>query len=108
MKKTTLPVEIGGTDYETIAAGQAAQVLGAVGAMGDYLARLILNVTTVGTADVTITDGATAIVIQTGGAGLQTGARVVELGMRAKTGPWKVTTGAGVTAIAVGQFSDVA
>lgn len=105
MKKALSPVEVGGSEYETVAASQTDQVLGTAGAAGDFLARLVLNVVTVGTADVTITDGATAIVIQTGGAGLAAGVRVVELGLRAKTGPWKITTGAGVTVIAVGQFS---
>lgn len=104
MKKTLTPVEVGGSDYETIAASQTDQVLGTAGASNDFLARLILNVITVATASVTITDGTTAIVIQTA-ASARLGAQTVELGLRAKTGPWKVTTGAGVTAIAVGQFS---
>lgn len=104
MKKTTEPVEVGGSEYETVAAGVTDQVLGTAGAKGDFLARLVLNVITVATAGVTITDGSTAIVIQTA-ASAQLGAQTVELGIRAVTGPWKITTGAGVTAIAVGQFS---
>jgi len=104
MKRATQPVEIGGTDYETVAVSQTDQVLGTAGAAGDLLARLVLNVIAVATAGVTITDGTTAIVVQTAASAVL-GAQTVELGLRAKTGPWKVTTGAGVTVIAVGQFS---
>jgi len=104
MKKALVPVEVGGSEYETIAASQTDYVLGTAGAVGDFLARLVLNVITVAQAGVTITDGTTAIVIQTA-ASARLGAQTVELGLRAKTGPWKVTTGSGVTAIAVGQFS---
>jgi len=103
-KQSNTPVEIGGSDYETVAVSQTDQVLGGVGAQGDFLARLILNNITVATAGVTLTDGTTAIVIQTA-ASAPLGPVVVEVGARAKVGPWKVTTGAGVTAIAVGQFS---
>ena len=104
MKQTLTPVEVGGSEYETVAVSQTDQVLGTAGAKGDFLARLVLNVITVASAGVTITDGTTAIVIQTAASAVL-GAQTVEIGIRAKTGPWKVTTGAGVTAIAVGQFS---
>ena len=103
-KRENTSVEVGGSDYETVAASQTDQVLGGAGAKGDFLSRIILNNITVATAGVTLTDGTTAIVIQTA-ASAQLGPVVVEVGARAKTGPWKLTTGAGVTAIAVGQFS---
>ena len=48
-------------DYETVAASQTGQVLGASGAAGDLLARLVLVVTTAATAAVSILDGATSI-----------------------------------------------
>lgn len=104
VKQANESYEYGGHDYELVAASQTNQVLGGVGAKGDFLTRLILNNITVATADVTLTDGTTAIVIQTG-ASAQLGPVVVEIGARALAGPWKLTTGAGVTAIAVGQFS---
>jgi len=104
VKQANESYEYGGHDYETVAVSQTDQVLGGVGAKGDFLTRLILNNITVATADVTLTDGATAIVIQTG-ASAPLGPVVVEIGARAVTGPWKVTTGAGVTVVAVGQFS---
>ena len=39
-----------GTEYETVAASQTAQVLGATGATGDYIKSLILVVSTAATA----------------------------------------------------------
>jgi hypothetical protein len=91
--------------YETVAASQTAQVLGGTGATGDYIHRLIISVVTVASADVTIIDGSTSIVILTGAATLVPGIHSIELDMRSNTGAWKITTGAGATVIAVGIFS---
>ena len=91
--------------YETVAASQTAQVLGGAGAKGDYLHRLIISVNTVASASVTIIDGSTSIPVLTGAATLVPGVYSVEMNMAAATGPWKVTTGAGATVIAVGIFS---
>jgi hypothetical protein len=105
-KATTAPVQVGGTEYETVAASQTAQVLGGVGAKGDLLSRLVVHVATASTATVSITDGTTEIALFTanGGGGIRT--ESIELGIRAKVGPWKVTTGAGCSVIAIGQFSE--
>ena len=91
--------------YETVAVSQTAQVLGGTGAVGDYLHRLIISNVTVATASVTLLDGATSIVIQTGGATLVAGVQSVECNMISASGAWKVTTGAGATVIGVGIFS---
>jgi len=91
--------------YETVAASQTAQVLGGAGAKGDYLHRLIISVNTVASASVTIIDGSTSIPVLTGAATLVPGVYSVEMNMAAATGPWKVTTGAGATVIAVGIFT---
>lgn len=91
--------------YETVAAGVTAQVLGGTGATGDYLHRLIISVVTAATAGVTIIDGSTSIVILTGAATVVPGIYSVECNMPSLTGPWKVTTGAGATVVAVGIFS---
>ena len=91
--------------YETVAASQTAQVLGGTGAKGDYLHRLIISVNTVASASVTIIDGSTSIPVLTGAATLVPGVYSVEMNMAAATGPWKVTTGAGATVIAVGIFT---
>ena len=91
--------------YETVAASQTAQVLGGTGAKGDYLHRLIISVNTVATATMTVLDGSTSIPLLTGSATLVPGVYSVEMNMAAATGPWKITTGAGATVIAVGIFS---
>lgn len=93
-----------GYAYETVAASQTAQVLGGTGATGDYLHRLIISVITAATGTVTLLDGATSIVLSSG---TQTNVGVfsLEVGLLSASGPWKITTGAGATVIAVGIFS---
>lgn len=103
IKQLTSPVQIGGTEYETVAASQTNQVLGGTGAKGDFISRAIVTVVTAATSTVTLTDGTTAIAIMAANTAI--GCYSIELGMRAATGPWKITTGAGATVIAVGQFS---
>lgn len=94
-----------GYSYEAVAVSQTAQVLGGTGAAGDYLHRLVIQIITVATASVTIIDGSTSIVLLTGAATLIPGVYTVELGLASQTGPWKITTGAGATVLAVGVFS---
>lgn len=92
--------------YETVAASQTAQVLGASGAPADFLTGLLIIPATTSPGVVTILDGAVSIPIFVGGAtSLSNLAPVwVPLGMYAVTA-WKVTTGANVSVIAVGRFS---
>lgn len=94
-----------GYSYETVAAAQTAQVLGTTGAKGDYLHRLIISTVTAATGDVTILDGATSIVIQTGAVALRIGIDSIEINLSSASGPWKVTTGAGATVIGIGLFT---
>lgn len=89
--------------YETVAAGQTAQVLGGTGATGDYIHRLIVSVATAASGTVTLLDNSTSIPITA--ANTPIGVYIVDLGMRSVSGAWKVTTGAGATVIAVGRFS---
>jgi|TARA_R110000868_G_scaffold384711_2_gene652288 uncharacterized spore protein YtfJ len=94
-----------GYQYETVAASQTTQMLGASGAAGDYLHRLIVTVNTAATSTVTLTDGVTAIPIVPALIGAGVGVVDIELNMASLTSGWKVTTGAGVTVVAVGLFS---
>ena len=95
--------------YEHVATGQTAQVLGATGAKGDYLHRLICTVTTSATGNVVIVDGSgTGILTHTVLPALAgTGVNVynIEVNAVSADGAWKVTTGAGVEVMAVGIFS---
>ena len=95
--------------YEHVAASQSAQVLGSTGAVGDYLHRIVITVTTAGSAAVQIVDGSgTGILTHTilpnspGGGG---GVYNVEINAASKDGAWKITTGAGSEVMAVGIFS---
>lgn len=97
---------VSGSDYETVAAGQTTQALGATGAAGDYIDRLIIVVATAATAQVQIKDGSdTAITIFPDSPGPGIGSYVLPIGMRSRTGAWQVTTGAGSSVIATGKFT---
>ena len=89
--------------YETVAASQTAQVLGTAGAAGDYLHRIVVTVTAAATSTVSLIDGSTTIL--TVPANTVVGTYSLEINTAAATGPWKVTTGAGATVLAVGLFS---
>jgi len=89
--------------YETVAASQTAQMLGGLGAAGDYLHRIIVTVNTTATSTVTLVDGVTSIALMP--ASTPAGVYSIDVNAASKTTGWKVTTGAGVTAIAVGIFS---
>lgn len=91
--------------YETVAAGQTDQVLGSAGGPNDYLEGLLCIVTTVATSQVQIKDGTgTAItVLPNNVPGV--GSYPVPIGVPSKDGPWKITTGAGVSVLAIGEFA---
>lgn len=94
------------TDYEEVAAGQTAQQLGPVGALGDVLQRLVVAVTAAATSTVSIIDGNVSMAIVP--ANTPVGVYSIEIGARAKvttTPGWKITTGAGVSVVAVGRFT---
>ena len=94
-------------NYETVAASQTAQVLGVTGGPGDYITRLIIIPATVAGGLVTLLDGSTSIPIYVGGATTaltEVKPIVVELGMVSVSGAWKITTGANISVIAVGDF----
>ena len=93
--------------YETVAASQTAQVLGPNGASGDYIKRLIIIPAATTPGVVTLIDGVTSIPIFVGGASSVADLKpiVVELDLFSVSGPWKLTTGLSVSAVAVGVFS---
>lgn len=97
-----------GTAYETVAASQTDQALGATGASGDYLSHILVIPGTTSPGNVLIQDGAgSAITVFTGGASSVTSLVPfsIPLGIASAAGAWSVTTGANVTAIAVGTFT---
>lgn len=96
-------------EYETVAVSQTDQTLGATGAIGDYLAGVLIVPGTAGCGAVSIKDGSgSAITIFAGGGttALPTLAPIfVPLGIYATGAGWKITTGANVTAIGIGDFT---
>lgn len=98
------------TDYELVAAGQTAQVLGPQSATGtfskgDILDRCIIVPETTGAGTVAIKDGGdTAINIFVSGTLSDLKPHVVVLGIRSVSGAWQVTTGTNVHVICTGRF----
>lgn len=95
-------------DYETVAAGQTAQVLGETGKAGDYLERVIITPAVVACGAVTVIDGSTNVISFVGGGTTaldDVKPFAIEIGARSVTGPWKITTGANVSVMAVGDFT---
>lgn len=95
-------------DYETVAASQTDQVLGATGATGDYLSALLIIPATTSPGAVSIKDGSgSAITVFTGGSSSVSNLVpfLIPLGMVSTGGAWKVTTGANVSAIGIGSFA---
>ena len=99
--------DIGTGEYETVAASQTAQVLGATGGTGDFLMGVLIIPATTSPGAVSILDNATSITIFTGGASSVSNLVpfMVPLGIYSVSGAWKVTTGANVSAIGIGNFT---
>jgi hypothetical protein len=94
--------------YETVAASQTAQRLGSAGAKGDYISHVLIIPATTTPGVVTLLDGATSIALFVGGASsvADLAPIFVPLDMVALNhGGFAITTGANVSAIAVGNFS---
>jgi hypothetical protein len=93
------------SDYETVAVSQTDKVLGqGSGAKGDFLHSVILTVATAASSTAHIDDGG-GTDIPLLAANTPIGVYTVILNLRSKTGAWRMTTGAGVTAIATGDFT---
>lgn len=97
----------GGAEYETVAASQTAQTLGATGATGDYIAGVLVVPATTSPGNVLLLDNATSITIFTGGASSVSNLVpfFIPLGLISVSGAWKITTGANVSCIGIGNFT---
>lgn len=94
-------------EYETVAASQTAQALGATGATGDFISHLLVIPATTSPGNVLLLDNATSITVFAGGASSVSNLVpfVIPLAMISASGAWKVTTGASVSVIGVGDFT---
>lgn len=99
--------DLGAGKYETVAASQSAQTLGATGAAGDYISHILVIPTTVDAGSVALLDGATSITVFAGGTASLSNLVpfMIPLGMISVSGAWKITTGAGVSVIGIGNFT---
>jgi hypothetical protein len=100
--------DISDAEYETVAASQTDQAMGATGAAGDYLSGVLIVPGTTSPGAVSIKDGSgSSISIFAGGASSVSNLVpfFVPLGIKSTGGAWKVSTGANVTAIGCGNFT---
>ena len=109
---TPLPVGLGdnarffANDYFTVAAISSV-VLGSSGAIGDYLAGVLVIPAGLTPGLVTLYDGATSTPIFNGGAGSVSNLVpfYIPIGAVSKVGAWRIDTGANVHCFAMGDFS---
>lgn len=99
----------GAGEYETVAASQSDQALGATGATGDYLSGLLIVPAATNAGAVSIKDGnGSSITVFAGGGTTALTTLIpffVPLGIKSAAGAWKVTTGSSVSVVAVGNFT---
>jgi hypothetical protein len=96
-----------GDEYETVAASQTAQTLGATGGTGDYIAGILVVPANLNPGNVLLLDNATSITVFAGGTGSVSNLIpfFIPLGMTSVSGAWKITTGASVSCIGIGNFT---
>lgn len=101
----SLSVTPAGLEYETVAASATDQVLGTSGAAGDYLSHIVIQPATTGAGTVTVKDDTTVIFTFTTGTLADLSPKTVPLGLFSVNGAWKVTTGANVAVLGIGDFT---
>lgn len=99
-----------GSEYETVAASQTDQTLGATGAAGDLINGLLIVPATTSPGAVTLRDGSSpdqSFIVFTGGGSSVSNlvSFYIPLGIRSVIGAWKVTTGTNVSVVAMGDFT---
>ena len=102
-----LPTIDSNGEYETVAASQTAQVMGATGATGDYIAGILVIPASTSPGAVTLLDNATSIPLFIGGAASVSNLVpfYIKLGAVSVSGAWKITTGDNISCIAFGNFT---
>ena len=104
----TVPVRVAAVGYATVAASASAQVLGTTGAIGDYLAELLVVPTSTSPGAISVQDGTgTTLSVFVGGSSSISNLVpfTIPLGIASKIGAWKVTTGSGLAVVATGTFT---
>ncbi len=104
----TVPVNVADSqfsEYEPVAASQTGQVIGDVGAIGDYIDHIVVIPATLAAGSIALLDGATSYSIFVAGTLSNLVPFAVPLGIKSKFGAWSITTGANVSCLAAGKFS---
>jgi hypothetical protein len=93
-------------DYKAVAAGSTDAICGTTGAAGDLIKGIVIvPAAATGLGVVSIKDGnGSAINIFAGGTLADVKSFYIEIGALSQAGPWKVTTGASVSALVIGNF----
>lgn len=101
------PVVLASQTYETVAASQTAQVMGGSGASGDFISHILVVPANLNPGNILLLDNATSITVFTGGTGSVTTLHPFTIAISAvsASGAWKITTGASVSCMAVGNFT---
>ena len=97
--------QVDGSEYETVAASQTDQVIGATGATGDFLSAVLVIPATTAPGVVTIKDNTTAVISWPGGTLPSVIPFTIPVGANSVNGAWKITTGANVSVFASGNFT---
>lgn len=104
-------VQSAGSAYETVAASQTGQALGATGATGDYLSHCVIYPASTSPGVVTVFDNTNAaasnVIAFAGGASSTSNLTPISVpvGAISTAGAWKVTTGANVSVACFGKFT---
>lgn len=101
-------VAVENAEYEAFPASSSAEEAGATGKRADYLSHLIIVPANTSPGAVSIADGSgSAMTLFAGGADSVASLHpfTLYLGMKSTGGAWKITTGADVSVIAVGNFT---
>lgn len=94
-------------EYESVAASQTDVTLGAAGAVGDFIAGVLVTPESLDAGEVELTDGEDTHVLFAGGTG-SVACLVpffIPLGIKSGSSGWKISTGADVHVLAIGDFS---
>ncbi len=101
-----------GMAYETVAASQTGQALGATGAAGDYLSHCVIYPVSVSPGVLTVFDGTSTttnnVITFAGGTTSLSNLSPISIPVGAtslNSGGWKVTTGANLLVICYGRFT---
>lgn len=109
--QAAIAVKNNGGAYETVAASQTGQALGATGATGDYLSHCVIYPASTSPGVVTVFDNTNAagtnVIAFAGGATSTSNLTPISVpvGAISTAGAWKVTTGANVSVACFGNFT---